>query len=835
MGFQRAILWVMRHIPLPIDQSLPALRLALREGTGAVLQAPPGAGKTTRVPLALLDEPWMSGRRMVMLEPRRLAARAAARRMSDTLGEQVGATVGYRVRHESAVGRSTRVLVVTEGILTRMLQSDPGLEEFGLVIFDEFHERSIHADLGLALTLHSRALLRDDLRVLVMSATLDAAPVAELLDGAPVVRSEGRAFPVEVRHLPRRHGARLEPAVAAVVREAVAAESGDLLVFLPGAGEIRRVQRDLGEIEAQVIPLHGNLSPAEQDRAILPGRDGMRKIVLSTSIAETSLTIEGVRVVVDAGLSRVPRYSPRTGMTRLATIRVSRSSAEQRRGRAGRLGPGVCYRLWSRQEDAALTERSAPEILEADLAPLALELAAAGVSDPGDLRWLDPPPPAAFAEARTLLVQLGALDEAGVLTRHGAAMSPLSLHPRLSHMVMTAAGLGAGGPACELAALLTERDLLRRSEGVPDVDIRTRLDLLRGAVQRHDVDREALRRARTEVAACRRWSGSGAEERAGLSPGVMLGLAYPDRIAQRRQGTDGRFLLRNGIGAFLDPGPLSREDYLVVPELDGKPPESRILQAAPLGLDEIREWLGAGIAVEDTVEWDPVARAVAARRREKLGAIVLRDAPLRNPDPVQVIETLLEAVRREGLQLLPWNEGAKRIQERISFVRTLEPSWPDVSDGALLERIEDWLAPHLHGISRLAQVERIDLAAAVSGLLDWQQRAALDRLAPTHVTVPTGSRIGVDYGDPGSPALAVRLQEMFGLVETPAVGGGRVPLTLHLLSPAGRPVQVTRDLAGFWRTTYYDVRKDLKGRYPKHSWPDDPLLAEPTRRPQRRK
>ncbi len=825
----------MRHIPLPIDQSLPALRLALREGTGAVLQAPPGAGKTTRVPLALLDEPWMSGRRMVMLEPRRLAARAAARRMSDTLGEQVGATVGYRVRHESAVGRSTRVLVVTEGILTRMLQSDPGLEEFGLVIFDEFHERSIHADLGLALTLHSRALLRDDLRVLVMSATLDAAPVAELLDGAPVVRSEGRAFPVEVRHLPRRHGARLEPAVAAVVREAVAAESGDLLVFLPGAGEIRRVQRDLGEIEAQVIPLHGNLSPAEQDRAILPGRDGMRKIVLSTSIAETSLTIEGVRVVVDAGLSRVPRYSPRTGMTRLATIRVSRSSAEQRRGRAGRLGPGVCYRLWSRQEDAALTERSAPEILEADLAPLALELAAAGVSDPGDLRWLDPPPPAAFAEARTLLVQLGALDEAGVLTRHGAAMSPLSLHPRLSHMVMTAAGLGAGGPACELAALLTERDLLRRSEGVPDVDIRTRLDLLRGAVQRHDVDREALRRARTEVAACRRWSGSGAEERAGLSPGVMLGLAYPDRIAQRRQGTDGRFLLRNGIGAFLDPGPLSREDYLVVPELDGKPPESRILQAAPLGLDEIREWLGAGIAVEDTVEWDPVARAVAARRREKLGAIVLRDAPLRNPDPVQVIETLLEAVRREGLQLLPWNEGAKRIQERISFVRTLEPSWPDVSDGALLERIEDWLAPHLHGISRLAQVERIDLAAAVSGLLDWQQRAALDRLAPTHVTVPTGSRIGVDYGDPGSPALAVRLQEMFGLVETPAVGGGRVPLTLHLLSPAGRPVQVTRDLAGFWRTTYYDVRKDLKGRYPKHSWPDDPLLAEPTRRPQRRK
>jgi ATP-dependent helicase HrpB len=820
----------MRHIePLPIEQALPALRDALRGGTGAVLQAPPGAGKTTRVPLALLDEPWLAGRRIVMLEPRRLAARAAARRMADTLEQRVGDTVGYRVRHESAVGPGTRIVVVTEGILTRMVQGDPALEGFGLVVFDEFHERSIHADLGLALTLQSRDILREDLRVLIMSATLEGGPVASLLGGAPLVTSEGRAHPVEVRHLARRAGTRLEPALAAVVRRALHDHEGDLLVFLPGAGEIRRVEGLMHGVDADVIPLYGNLPPDQQDRAILPSPPGRRKVVLATSIAETSLTIEGVRVVVDAGLSRVPRFSPRTGMTRLATVRVSRASAEQRRGRAGRVAPGVCYRLWSPQEDAALPERSSPEILQADLAPLALELAAAGVRDPAELRWLDPPPPAAFSEARSLLAQLGALDAAGGFTRHGAAMTRLALHPRLSHMVMKASELGDRDTACEIAALLTERDLLRRSEGVPEADIRTRLDLLRGTTVRQ-VDREALRRARAEVAACRRGRGAGRGQGAEIGVGSLLGLAYPDRIAQRRQGQVGRFLLRNGIGASLDPQGLSREEYLVVPELDGKAPESRILLAAPISIEEIRELFESDIAIEEVVAWDPAARAVAARRRERLGAIVLRDTAIRDPDPALVAGALMEGVRKEGLHVLPWDDGARRTRERITFVRTLDPGWPELSDTALAESLEEWLGPRAAGLARLDDLAGVDLSAALLDRLSWEQRAALDRLAPTHVTVPSGSRMPVDYGDPALPVLAVRLQEMFGLTETPRVGGGAVPLTLHLLSPAGRPVQVTRDIAGFWRTTYFEVRKDLKGRYPKHHWPDNPLEAEPTSR-----
>jgi ATP-dependent helicase HrpB len=721
-------------------------------------------------------------------------------------------------------------VVVTEGILTRMLQGDPSLDEFGLVVFDEFHERSIHADLGLALTLQTRAILREDLRVLVMSATLEGGPVAALLGGAPVVTSEGRAYPVEVRHQARRAGTKLEPSVAAAVREALEAEVGDVLVFLPGAGEIRRVEGLLRGVEADVIPLHSNLPPDQQDRAILPSPPGARKVVLATSIAETSLTIEGVRVVVDGGLSRVPRYSPRTGMTRLATVRVSHASAEQRRGRAGRVAPGICYRLWSRQEDAALPERASPEILQADLTPLALDLAAAGVRDPTELRWLDPPPPAAFSEARSLLVQLGALDRSGGFTRHGAAMARLALHPRLSHMVMKASELGDRDTACEIGALLTERDLLRRTQGVPEADIRTRLDLLRGTTMRQEVDREALRRARADVAVCRRGGGAGRVRGGGIGVGVLLGLAYPDRIAQRRQGQFGRFLLRNGLGAFLDPQGLSGEDFLVVPELDGKVPEARVLVAAPISIEEIREQFGSDIAIEESVQWDSASRAVAARRRERLGAMVLRDAAIRNPDPALVAGALMEGVRSEGLHVLPWDHGASGTRERITFIRTLDAGWPDVSDQALTDSLEEWLGPRSAGLRRLDELARVDLSAALLDLLSWDQRTDLDRLAPTHVTVPSGSRAPVDYGDPRLPVLAVRLQEMFGLTETPRVGGGAVPLTLHLLSPAGRPVQVTRDLAGFWRTTYFEVRKDLKGRYPRHHWPDDPLRAEPTSR-----
>jgi ATP-dependent RNA helicase HrpB len=822
--------------PLPIEPVIPALREALSTARAAVLQAPPGAGKTTRVPLALLEEPWLAGRRIVMLEPRRLAARAAARRMAELLGEEPGGTIGYRIRHETRVSEATRVEVVTEGVLTRMLLSDPALEHAGLVIFDEFHERSIHADLGLALTLQTRSVLRDDLRVLVMSATLDGAPVAGLLGGAPIVTSEGRSFPVETRYVAPRAGARVEEAVAGAVRAALGEHSGDVLAFLPGAAEIRRAEALLAGAAADVIPLHGTLPQALQDRALRPSPPGRRKVVLATAIAETSLTIDGVRVVVDGGLARVPRYSPRTGMTRLATVRVSRASADQRRGRAGRQAPGVCYRLWPAHQDPTLVPRSAPEILETDLAPLALELAAAGVADPAELAWLDPPPAPALTEARALLVQLGGLDGAGRITAHGRRINRFALHPRLAHMVVVGRSLGAGGLACELAALLTERDVLRRQGGSAEADLGLRLDLLRGRVERADVDREALRRVRTEARICREAGGSSIppSRESPVSPGVLLALAYPDRIAQRRPGEGGRFLLRNGQGAFLDPQALAQADHLVAAELDGRPRESRIFLAAPLAREEIETHFANDIVREDVVGWDDVAHAVVARRRRRLGAIALQEAPLGDPDPETVTRALIQGIRRHGIGQLPWSDPARQMRTRLAFLHRLDPTWPDVSDEALSAGLDQWLGPWLGGLRRLDELGRIDLGDLLIRLVPWDRRPALDRLAPAQVQVPSGSRIQVDYTDPEAPALAVRLQELFGLTETPAVGGGRVPLTLHLLSPARRPVQVTRDLAGFWRTTYFDVRKDLKGRYPKHHWPDDPLAAEPTRHARRR-
>jgi ATP-dependent helicase HrpB len=821
---------------LPIEPALPALRQALAAAGAAVLQAPPGAGKTTRVPLALLDEAWLGGRRIVMLEPRRLAARAAARRMAETLGETPGGTVGYRVRHETRVGPSTRIEVVTEGVLTRLLQSDPALEAFGLVIFDEFHERSIHADLGLALTLQSRSLLREDLRVLVMSATLDGAPVAQLLGGAPIVTSEGRSHRVETRHRPSRAGTRVEAAVAAAVREALAADGGDVLAFLPGAGEIRRVEAILGDVAADVVPLHGSLPQALQDRALGPSLPGRRKVVLATSIAETSLTIDGVRVVVDGGLARVPRYSPRSGMTRLATVRVSRASADQRRGRAGRQAPGVCYRLWNAHEEPTLLPRGVPEILETDLAPLALDLATAGIADPGELAWLDPPPAAALAEARGLLAQLGALDSAGRITPHGRRLPRFALHPRLAHMVVRARELGAGEVACELAALLSERDMLRRQDGQADADLGLRLDLLRGVVVRSDVDRDTLRRARTEARNCREAAERGAPRAGGptLSAGAVLAFAYPDRIGQRRPGAEGRYLLRNGQGAILEPQALAREEYLVAAELDGQARESRIFLAAPITLEEIETHFANDLVREDVLGWDDASRAVAGRRRRRLGALALQEGPLPDPDPAAVARAMMEGIRREGVERLPWTETASRVRARLGFLHAIDPEWPAVSTEALTRELDDWLAPRLDGVRRWDQLERLDLGDLLLDRLPWDRRASLESWAPTHVEVPSGSRVPVDYSDPAAPVLAVRLQELFGLTETPTVARGRVPLTLHLLSPARRPVQVTRDLAGFWRTTYFEVRKDLKGRYPKHHWPDDPLLAEPTRHAKRR-
>jgi ATP-dependent RNA helicase HrpB len=821
------------HPALPVEQTLPALRAALDHARGAVLQAAPGAGKTTRVPLALLDEPWLRGARILVLEPRRLAARASARHMATLLGEQVGGTVGFRVRHERVVSAATRIEVVTEGILTRLLQADPVLEGIGLVIFDEFHERSIHADVGLALTLHSRSLVRDDLRVLVMSATLDGGPVASLLGGAPVLTSPGRQFPVETRYRPRRSGSRLEAAVAATVRQALADETGDLLVFLPGAGEIRRISDLLRDgVTADVIPLHGNLSGEEQDRAIRPSPRGRRKVVLATSIAETSLTIEGVRVVIDAGLSRVSRYSPRLGMARLATVRVSRASADQRRGRAGRVEPGVCYRLWSAEEDAALLPQSVPEILETDLAPLALDLAAAG-ADARDLPWLDAPPDGTLREARSLLRQLGALDATGRITPHGRRIARLALSPRLAHMVVRGSELGDRTAACELAALLSERDILRLLDGIPDADIRTRLDLIRGSVSRSDVDRDALRRVRREIGVCR---GKSPPARSGeMDPGTLLALAYPDRVAQRRPGGSDRFLLRNGLGARVRPQALGAQDYLVAAELDGRLPESEILLGAPISLAEIRSLFGGDITEESVVEWDPEAQAVRAVRRERLGALVLKEAVLPEPDPELATAALLEGIRRSGIGALPWSEAALAIRRRIAFLRTIQPDWPDLGDATLEAELPARLGPFLVGMRRLEDLGRVDWTEVLLAEVSRERRLELDRLAPTHVTVPSGSRLPVDYGDPAAPVLAVRLQEMFGQAETPALADSAVPLTLHLLSPAGRPVQVTRDLAGFWRTTYFEVRRDLRGRYPRHHWPDDPLEAAPTRRAKPRK
>jgi ATP-dependent helicase HrpB len=699
------------------------------------------------------------------------------------------------------------------------------------VIFDEFHERSIHADLGLALTLQSRAILRPDLRLLIMSATLEGEPVARLLGGAPIVTSEGRSFPVETRHRPPRAGVPVEAAVSSAVRSALEDDVGDILAFLPGAPEIRRAERLLQNLEADVIPLHGTLPRELQDRALRPSPPGRRKVILATAIAETSLTVDGVRVVVDGGQARVPRYSPRIGMSRLVTVRVSRASADQRRGRAGRQAPGVCYRLWSSAEDAALVPRNAPEILEADLAPLALDLAEAGVADPADLLWLDPPPAAALGEAGGLLRNVGAIEEDGRITDHGRRIARYALHPRLAHMVVRARELGAGELACELAALLTERDLVRRTRGPVDADLGLRLELLRGTIQRAEVDHEALRRARAEFRLCRGLGHTGQSQPTAPrpSPGVVLALAYPDRVAQRRPGTQGKFVLRNGTGAFLEGPSLLGEEYLVAAELDGRRTDSRIFLALPVSLAELEAQFANDMVREDVLTWDGGARAVVGRRRHRLGALILEEAPLPKPDPEAVVSKLVEGIRGEGIDRLPWTDTARETRARLGFLHRLDPAWPDVSDEALAMTLEDWLGPRLKGLRRLQELRTVDLGEALLDLVTPGLRGRLDAWAPTHVQVPTGSRIQVDYTDPAAPVLAVRLQELFGLATTPVVGQGRVPLTLHLLSPARRPVQVTRDLAGFWRTTYFEVRKDLKGRYPRHHWPDDPLTAPPTR------
>jgi ATP-dependent helicase HrpB len=755
-----------------------------------------------------------------------------------TLGEAVGGTVGFRVRGETRVSPRTRVEVVTEGVLTRMLQSDASLEGVGLLVFDEFHERSVQADLGLALALQAQEVLRPELRILVMSATLEGAAVSSLLGDAPIVTSAGRHHPVDLRYLGRPDGVRVEGAVVAAVRRALDHDEGSVLAFLPGAAEIRRAMQLLesGPLprDVRLHPLYGDLPPAEQDAAIAPATSGQRKIVLATSIAETSLTIEGVRVVVDSGVSRVPRFSPRSGMTRLETVRVSRASAEQRRGRAGRTAPGVCYRLWLAEEQASLLERATPEILDTDLAPLALDLSIAGVRDPGELRWLDLPPAAGLGQARELLRQLDALDADDRITSHGRAMASFGLHPRLAHMLLRARELGHGATAAVVAALIEERDVLRRDSVHREADLRVRVSIAAADAPsvHHDVDREAVRRVREQSRAWRDQLGVPRdavvdEEDAGW----LLAFAYPDRVAQRRGGGTERFLMRNGLGAVLDDGgALTGSPFLTIADLDGRAPQSRIYLAAPLSRADVERVFAEQIVREEVVDWDADAGMVRAQRRERLGAIVLQESPLREPDEGVVARTLLAAIDRGDRVALRWSESATGLRQRLAFLHTLDSGWPDVSDHALTAAMEEWLLPRLLGLRRRSEVERLDPGALLLESLTREQRRMLDELAPTHVMVPTGSRIPVDYSDPGAPSLAVRVQELFGLAQTPSIARGAVTLTLHLLSPAHRPVQVTRDLAGFWRSSYAAVRKDLRGRYPRHEWPEDPLSAAPTRR-----
>ncbi|MBV8440029.1 MAG: ATP-dependent helicase HrpB [Hyphomicrobiales bacterium] len=818
--------------PLPIDDALGPLKAALAASPCAVLVAPPGAGKTTRAPLALLDERWARGKRLLLLEPRRLAARAAASRMAATLGEKVGETIGLRVRLQSLVSNRTRIEVVTEGVFTRMILDDPSLEGVGAVLFDEFHERSLDADLGLALALDAQAGLREDLRILVMSATLDGARVRALLGEAPLIESEGRAYPVATRYVGRNPGARVEDEVARVTLAALNEETGSILVFLPGQGEIRRVAETLEarirRPDVDVAPLYGAMDARAQDLAVAPAAPDRRKIVLATSIAETSLTIEGVCVVVDSGLMRVPVYQPDVGLTRLETVRVSRANADQRRGRAGRIEPGVCYRLWEEAANGGLQPYATPEILSADLSGFLLDCAAWGVADPLRLAFLDPPPRGALAEARILLTAIGALDGDGRITDAGRAISSLPLPPRLSRMVIDAAREGDARTAGEVAVVVTERGL-----GGDVVDLTSRLEAFRrDRSQRADEARRLARalaaRALTPALSRERERGRQAPDEG--KPGALLASAYPDRIAIAR-GRRGEFLMANGRAAALEPhDALADQPFLAIGEIAGRAASARILLAAPLTLEEIEAVAGASIETADELTFDRASASLRARRRRRLGALILAEQTLAVPPDDDAALALARGVLSLGVERLPWSKALKQWRDRVMFLRRAEgDAWPDLSDAALAQD-PAWLAPFLRGKTRLDEIAAEDVADALPAAIPWDLARRLDAEAPTSFRAPTGTEAPIDYDAEGGPAIALRVQELFGLNEHPSVAGGRIPLTLRLLSPAHRPIQITRDLPGFWRGSWAAVRSDLRGRYPRHVWPEDPASASPTNR-----
>lgn len=793
---------------LPVNEVLPDLLAALREGSNAVLVAPPGAGKTTAVAPALLEEPWCTGQ-ILLLSPRRLAARAAAERMADLAGEPVGRTIGYATRLDTKQSAATRILVVTEGIFVNRIQSDPELSGVSAVLFDEVHERSLDSDFGIALAIDAQAALRPDLRLVAMSATLDGARFSALLGGAPVLESKGRSYPLEMRYLGRRGEARLEDEMAAAVRRALAEADGGILAFLPGVAEIERVAERLADLP--VLKLHGSLDPAEQRRAIAPSSE--RKIVLATSIAETSLTLDGIRIVVDSGLARRPRYDRAAGMTRLVTERASQAAVTQRAGRAARQGPGIAYRLWEQAATAGLPPYDPPEILEADLSALMLDCALWGVLDPTRLRWIDPPSAAAMDEARQRLTALGAIDPDGRPTTHGKAMAKLPLPPRLAHMLIAAGERGWGQTAAEVAVLLGERGL-----GGNDVDLETRLRRWRG---------ERGQRAEASRRLARRWSclapGATDAKAAGEEIAGCIALAFPDRLARRRGADGADWIAIGGRGFKLDPlSPLARAEWLAVAETQGIAAGARILSAAAIDFAMVESLFGDRIEIRNMLRFDPASGTVSALRERRLGAVLLAKGPAEKVDPSEVSAALLEAVLSHGLAILPWTDATRGLLARARFAGIAA-----LSDEALLAELDSWLAPVLEGKRRLSDV---DLHAALQGRLGWDEMRRLDRMCPTHLETPAGSRHAIDYAADGGPAVEVRVQALFGMTRHPAIADGAVPLTLRLTSPAGRPIQTTRDLPGFWSGSWSAVAKEMRGRYPKHPWPDNPAAASATLR-----
>jgi ATP-dependent helicase HrpB len=800
---------------LPIHAVLEPLKAALAMTNAVVLAAPPGAGKTTVVPLALLDQPWLGDGKVLVLEPRRLAARAAAERMASSLGEQAGDTVGYRTRLQSRIGPNTRIEVITEGVFTRMILDDPGLEGVGAVLFDEFHERSLDADLGLALARETQGLLREDLRLLVMSATLDIAGVSGLLGGAPVIEAEGRMFPVETLYLGRNAAERIEDVATRAVRLALGEQTGSVLVFLPGQGEIHRTAQRLKDAvrdpSVDIAPLYGALDAKEQDRAIRPAEPGRRKVVLATSVAETSLTIEGVRVVIDGGLSRVPRFEASSGLTRLATVKVSRSSAEQRRGRAGRVGPGVCYRLWDEAATRGLVPHQRPEILEADLTAFALDLARWGARSTEGLSLLDQPPAGAFAEARKVLERLDALDTAGALTAHGNRLTRIPLPPRLAHMVAAASDAGDAALGARMAAVLSEPGL-----GGHDLDLRERL---------RELGRDRSQRARDAMKLADRWArAAGGGQGGEADPGSLLAEAFPERVAMAR-GKPGEVLLASGRGAFVEPTDLmAREPWLAVAELGGGDARDRIRLAVPVDPAALER----RIETEDRLTREPSGR-MTMRRIRRIGAIVVDEKVVGAPDRAAITAALKAEVEHDGLADLNWGERATDLRARLAFLGSLEAGWPDVTDDGLTATRETWLWPLLETVQALNAIPDAALEAGLRTLVPWDRQRALDELAPARLQTPLGSA-AIDYAAHGGPRVDIRVQELFGVTTHPTVGGGRVPLTLALLSPARRPVQVTKDLPGFWAGSWVAVRAEMRGRYPRHPWPEDPTKAEATSR-----